>query len=67
MSDALQLAKHIVNGKVIITKEFLSVLLVADTGTLRDLGVALNMLYKHGYSVKTGWRYGHEAVVVMER
>ncbi len=67
MSEALQLAKHNVNGKVIITKEFPSILLIVDTGTLRDLGIALNMLHKPGYFVKTGWRYGHEAVVVMER
>ena len=67
MSEAVKIAEHIVEGQEIITKESPAILLVADTGNLRNLGIALNMLYEHGYSVKTGWRYKHEAVVVMER
>ena len=67
LSEAVKLAEHIVEGKEIITKQSPSILLIADTLKLRNLGLALNMLYKLGYSVKAGWRYGHEAVVVVER
>ena len=67
MSEAVKIAEDIVEGKEIITKESPPILLIADTLKLRNLGIALNILYKRGYTVKAGWRYGHEAVVVMER